>query len=61
MDVRGVTDTSSIVVPDPLTSTNVGWRRASANVFVGGVAAFASSDMFKLPVCELHWEPPGES
>lgn len=51
VDLRGDTDTSSVSVPDPLTVQGVpAWREKASRVPTG-VAAAASSDMFKSPVC----------
>lgn len=53
VEVKGVTDISSVVIPDPLTVNDVPHRRAKAPKMSGGVAAHASSDMFKSPVCYI--------
>lgn len=46
----GVTDTSAVPVPDPLTVNGVpAWREKMAQMPTG-VAASSSSDMFKSPV-----------
>ncbi|CAL5868135.1 uncharacterized protein PFLUO_LOCUS2359 [Penicillium psychrofluorescens] len=51
VDLVGVTDTSAIFVPDPLTVNGVpGWREKMAQMPTG-VAAACSSDMFKSPSC----------
>lgn len=50
IDIEGVVDTESIVRPDPLTVNGVSSRRAKAGQFAPGVAAFTTSDHFKLPV-----------
>lgn len=50
IDVEGVIDTESIVIPDPLTVNGVSARRAKAGPFSAGVAAFTTSDHFKSPV-----------
>lgn len=52
IEVKGETDTSSVVVPDPLTVDGVKAWRAKTTVPTG-VAAAASSDMFKSPVRNL--------
>ena len=50
VEVVGVTDTSAVPIPDPLTVNGVpAWRDKMANVPTG-VAAPCSSDMFKSPV-----------
>ncbi|KAA8573985.1 hypothetical protein EYC84_005524 [Monilinia fructicola] len=49
IDVEGVIDTESIVIPDPLTVNGVSARRAKAGPFSAGVAAFTTSDHFKSP------------
>lgn len=51
MDVIGISDTQSITFSDRLSVNGVPARRSKAPVMNGGVAAFASSDMFKTPVC----------
>ncbi|SLM40106.1 aromatic aminotransferase [Lasallia pustulata] len=48
-NVQGVTDTQAIVMPDPLTTENVAGRRLKVPKMSLGVAAFASSDMWKTP------------
>ena len=54
MNIEGVTDTQAIVLPDPLTTESVAGRRVKAPKMSGGVAAWASSDMWKTPVCSNH-------
>ncbi|KAM0129988.1 hypothetical protein ACHAO1_008140 [Botrytis cinerea] len=54
IDIEGVVDTESIVLPDPLTVNGVSARRAKAGKFVAGVAAFTTSDHFKNPST---WKP----
>jgi len=54
IDVEGVLDTESIVLPDPLTVNGVSARRAKAGQFSAGVAAFTTSDHFKSPVSIFH-------
>lgn len=50
IDMVGVTDTSAVPIPDPLTVNGVpGWREKMAKIPTG-VAASCSSDMFKSPV-----------
>lgn len=49
IEVSGVTDTSSMVIPDPLTADDVKAWRAKTKMPTG-VAAMANSDMFKSPV-----------
>lgn len=50
IDVKADSDTTTVVVPDPLTVTGVAaWRLQAAKVPTGTAAA-ASSDMFKSPV-----------
>ncbi|KAL2008574.1 hypothetical protein VTN00DRAFT_6768 [Thermoascus crustaceus] len=50
IEVTGVTDTSSMVIPDPLTLDDVKAWRAKTKMPTG-VAAMANSDMFKSPAC----------
>lgn len=50
IDVEGATDTQAIVMPDPLTMESVAGRRLKTPKMSGGVAAFASSEMWKTPV-----------
>lgn len=48
--MRGVTDTTAVPVPDPLTVNGVpAWREKMAKMPTG-IAAACSSDMFKSPV-----------
>jgi aromatic amino acid aminotransferase I / 2-aminoadipate transaminase len=47
VEVKGVTDTEGIALPNPLTVNDVPGRRAKSQKFSMGVAAHASSDMFK--------------
>lgn len=50
VDLVGVTDTSAVPVPDPLTVNGIpAWREKTAQMPTG-VAAVCSSDMFKSPV-----------
>jgi aromatic amino acid aminotransferase I len=54
IDIEGVTDTSSVVTPDPLTINDVNAKRAAAGRLVAGVAAWTSADLFKIhPVCQF--------
>ncbi|KAJ5584362.1 uncharacterized protein N7459_004162, partial [Penicillium hispanicum] len=51
VDMVGVTDTSAVPIPDPLTVNGVpGWRQKKAQIPTG-VAAPCNSDMFKSPAC----------
>lgn len=51
VEMMGVTDTSAVPIPDPLTLNGVpGWREKMAKMPTG-VAPACSSDMFKSPVC----------
>ena len=51
IEMKGVTDTSAVSIPDPLTFKGVpGWREKMAKMPTG-VAPACSSDMFKSPVC----------
>ena len=50
IDLESLTDTQSIVYPDPLTINDVSAKRAKESKMVAGVAAFASSDIFKIKV-----------
>ncbi|KAJ9223575.1 hypothetical protein DTO271D3_5883 [Paecilomyces variotii] len=51
IDVKADSDTTTVVVPDPLTVTGIAaWRLQAAKVPTGTAAA-ASSDMFKSPGC----------
>ena len=55
IDIRGVSDTQSIVVPlvlKPVTVDVVVANREKAGKMVAGVAALTSSDMYKTPVCK---------
>lgn len=52
--VNGVTDTEAVTVPRPLTIADVLERRAKAPPFKAGVAAFTTSDQFKLKVSLSH-------
>ncbi|KAI9835695.1 MAG: hypothetical protein M1819_001872 [Sarea resinae] len=47
--VHGETDTSAVVLPDPLSLHNVAAHRAKSGPFHGGVAAASHSDLFKSP------------
>jgi aromatic amino acid aminotransferase I len=50
VNLVGVTDTSTVPVPEPLTVNGVSaWREKTAKVPTG-VAAACNSDMFKSPV-----------
>jgi aromatic amino acid aminotransferase I len=50
VNLVGVTDTSAVPVPEPLTVNGVSaWREKAAKVPTG-VAAACNSDMFKSPV-----------
>ncbi|KAI9720010.1 MAG: hypothetical protein M1812_003136 [Candelaria pacifica] len=49
IDVEAISDTTSIVFPDPLTVNGVSSRRAKAGMLNGGVAASTNSDLFKSP------------
>lgn len=51
IDVIGISDTQSASFSDRLSVNGVPARRSKAPVMSGGLAAFASSDMFKSPVC----------
>ncbi|KAJ6116107.1 hypothetical protein N7523_006524 [Penicillium sp. IBT 18751x] len=51
VDMVGVTDTSAVPVPDPLTFNGVPAWRAKMAQMPTGVAASSSSDMFKSPAC----------
>lgn len=53
IDIRGLTDTESLILPDPLTVNDVNERRAKAPKLVAGVAAATSSELFKNKVCVL--------
>lgn len=58
IDVEGVTDTQAIVMPDPLTMESVAGHRLKTPKMSGGVAAFASSEMWKTAVRDtpnLQW------
>ncbi|KAJ5647086.1 Aromatic amino acid aminotransferase [Penicillium lividum] len=51
VEMKGVTDTSAVPIPDPLTVNGVpGWREKMAQMPTG-VAPACSSDMFKSPAC----------
>ncbi|OKL58059.1 hypothetical protein UA08_06677 [Talaromyces atroroseus] len=50
MEVKGETDTTAVVVPNPLDINGLAsWRKKGA--VPTGTAAFSSSDMFKSPAC----------
>lgn len=49
IEVKGETDTTSVVVPEPLTVDDVTAWRAKGSVPTGTAAA-SNSDMFKSPV-----------
>ncbi|KAI9813150.1 MAG: Aromatic/aminoadipate aminotransferase 1 [Pycnora praestabilis] len=49
INIEGVTDTESILLPSPLTINDVPSRRAKAGLLNGGVAAATNSDLFKSP------------
>lgn len=61
VDIEGLTDTSSVVVPDPVLANghthavfslhDIAPHRAKSVPMPPGVAAFSSSDMFKSPSC----------
>lgn len=53
-DVIGLSDTQNLSFSDRLSVNGVPARRSKAPVMSGGVAAYASSDMFKTPVC-IHY------
>ncbi len=50
LDVESLTDTQSLVLPDPLTINDVSAKRAKESKLVAGVAAWTSSDLFKIKV-----------
>ncbi|KAJ5643293.1 Aromatic amino acid aminotransferase [Penicillium longicatenatum] len=51
VEMKGITDTSAVSIPDPLTLNGVpGWREKMAKMPTG-VAPACSSDMFKSPAC----------
>ena len=50
LDVQGMTDTQIATFSDPLSVNGVAARRSKVPKISGGVAAHASSDMFKSPV-----------
>ncbi|KAK5173961.1 Aromatic/aminoadipate aminotransferase 1, partial [Cryomyces antarcticus] len=47
IEVEATSDTSAIVIPDPLTINGVPGRRAKSGRLIAGTAAPANSDMFK--------------
>lgn len=55
LDVRSTTDTQIATFSDKLSVNGVAARRSKAPRIAGGIAAHASSDMFKSPVrlCSL--------
>lgn len=55
VEVVGITDTEGIALPDPLTVNGIPGRRAKSQKISMGVAAHASSDMFK----SANVSPPG--
>lgn len=50
IDVQSVTDTQIVTISTPLSVNGVPTRRAKAPRIPPGIAAHASSDMFKSPV-----------
>lgn len=50
LDLQGLSDTESTFVVDPLTVNDVSERRANSSKMAAGVAAYASSDLFKIKV-----------
>ncbi len=50
LDVQSTTDTQIATFSDKLSVNGVAARRSKAPVISGGIAAHASSDMFKSPV-----------
>lgn len=50
IDALGITDTQIATLSGPLSVNGVASRRAKAPKMSGGIAAHASSDMFKSPV-----------
>lgn len=48
--VEGVTDTSSVLLPNPLSLEGIAAKRAKADPIPGGIAAYTSSDFFKSAV-----------
>lgn len=50
VDMMGVTDTTAMPLPDPLTVNGVPAWREKMTQMPTGVAAACSSDMFKSPV-----------
>jgi hypothetical protein len=50
VEIEGITDTESILLPGPLTAKGIAARRAQAGKLVAGTAASTSSDFFKGPV-----------
>lgn len=54
-EVIGISDTQNLSFSDRLSVNGVPARRSKAPVMSGGVAAHASSDMFKTPVCIRHF------
>ncbi|KZF26145.1 PLP-dependent transferase [Xylona heveae TC161] len=53
VDIEGVTDTSAVVVTEPLTVNGVPVKRAKSGKLVAGVAAGTSSDFFKSTSCQF--------
>lgn len=53
VNLVGVTDTSTVPIPDPLAVNGVSaWRAKTANIPTG-IAAACNSDMFKSPVWSM--------
>ena len=50
LDVQAITDTQIATFSDGLSVNGVAARRSKAPAISGGIAAHASSDMFKSPV-----------
>lgn len=56
IEIEAISDTQGIVVPDPLTVKGLSAHRASAPKLVAGVAAWTSSDMFKVFVSITNYQ-----
>jgi len=54
VEVKAVTDTSAITVPEPLTLLGIGTRRSAAGRLVAGVAANADVELFKGHIHHQH-------
>lgn len=61
LEVQSTTDTQIATFSDKLSVNGVTARRSKAPRIGGGIAAHASSDMFKSPVRNLQWSCEGRT